>query len=398
MQMKKGALEGIRVIDFTKAIAGPLSGAYMADMGAEVIKIEAVGGDTSRKTSPRIGEFGGYFTNCNRGKKSLPIDLKSPEGKKVFAELIKTADVLLENTRPGVMGRLGFSVEQCKELNPNLIYASVSGFGQTGPYSSRPGYDLAAQAMGGVMNITGTADTIPLNPGPAMADVMTAQNITIAIMMSLYAREKFGIAQHVETSLVEASVWSQLAQSPEYLVGGVIPTRQGSRFNSACPYEAYKAKDGYFVFAFAHGWGDFCNVILERPEMAEDPRFSDDAERFKNREALRVLIEEWAADKEVAYIVENYANKVPCAPVNNFEQVYNDEHIRVHRNMFVEVPLDDGGKMTITNNPIKMSDFKCGAERGPSLPGRDTNEILEGLGFDKATIAEWTEKGIVTNI
>ena len=396
MSGKIPVLEGIRVIDFTKAIAGPLCGAYLADMGAEVIKIESVGGDPSRKSSPKVGEFSGYFTNCNRGKKSMDIDLKSPEGKEAFTRLVKTADVLLENNRPGVMDRLGFGYEDCKKLNPKLIYCSSSGFGQTGPYAHRPAYDLAAQAMGGVMNITGTPETVPLNPGPAVADVMTAQNNTIAILLSLFGREKTGLGQHIDNSLLEAAVASQLAQSPEYLIDGIIPTRQGSRFNNACPYEAYKAKDGYFVFAAIGGWKTFCENIIERPDLMTDERFMDSGIRMKHREDLRKIIEDWAADKTVAEIVESRAHMLPCAPVNNFEQVYNDEHIREHREMFIEIPLADGNRMTITNNPIKMSEFRCRPEKGPSLPGGDNEDLLTELGFDTATIADWRSRSIIS--
>ena len=395
MNSKIPVLEGIRVIDFTKAIAGPLCGAYLADMGAEVIKIEPLGGDPSRTRGPKVGQFAGYFTNCNRGKKSMTIDLKLPEGKEAFARLIKTADVLLENNRPGVMDRLGFGVEDCKKLNPRLIYCSSSGFGQTGPYAKRPAYDLAAQAMGGVMNITGTPETIPLLPGPAVADVMTALNNTIAILLSLLGREKTGTGQRIDNSLLEAAVASQLAQSSEYLIDGNIPTRDGSRFNNACPYEAFKAKDGYFVFADARTWKMFCEEIIDRPDLTDDPRFAQSDVRIKHRKELREVIEAWAADKTVAEIVEAKAHLLPCAPVNNFEQVYNDEHIRVHREMFIELPLADGNTMTVTNNPIKMSDFKSRPEKGPSLPGGDNEDILTELGFTKETIAAWRENKVI---
>lgn len=395
MSNKIAVLEGIRVLDFTKAIAGPLCGAYLADMGAEVIKIEPVGGDPSRASGPKVGQFGGYFTNCNRGKKSLTINMKSEEGKEAFAKLIKTADVLLENNRPGVMDRLGFGVEDCKKLNPGLIYCSSSGFGQTGPYALRPAFDLAANAMGGVMNITGTPDTYPLNPGPAVADVMTAQNNVIAILLSLIGRGKTGIGQSIDNSLLEAAVAAQLAQSPEYLIDGRIPTRQGSKFNDACPYEAYKAKDGFFIFAAIGSWKNLCETIIDRPDLAEDERFVKPGNRIQHRDELREIIEAWAADKTVAEIVESKAHLMPCAPVNNFEQVYNDEHIRVHRNMFIEVPLADGNKMTITNNPIKMSDFKITPERGPSLAGGDNEALLTELGYDKATIEDWRARAVI---
>ncbi|MBQ3077000.1 MAG: CoA transferase [Clostridia bacterium] len=393
--MKQGILDGIRVIDFTKAIAGPLCGTYLADMGAEVIKVEAIKPDFSRVSGAKVGEFAGYFTSVNLGKKSIALDLKTPEGKKVFTELIKTADVLLENNRPGVMDRLGFGVEACKALNPKMIYCSVSGFGQTGPYAMRPAYDLAAQAMGGTMHITGTEDTIPLNHGAPTADVMTAQNATIAILASLFARERTGIAQRVETSLLESVVSSLRAQTPEYLIDGKVPMREGSKFLSACPYEAYKAKDGYFVFAGMGTWAMFCTDILGRPDLVEDERFVKTDARMKNRPALREIIEEWAADKTVASIVDTYAAKMPCAPVNDFAQVCNDPHIRDAREMFIEIPLADGNKMTVTNNPIKMSDFRCRPLAGPSRQGGDNDAVLAELGFDEATIAQYRENGII---
>ena len=393
--MKQGILDGIRVIDFTKAIAGPLCGSYLADMGAEVIKVEGPKGDPSRMGKPGVGVFDAYFTNVNRGKKSIALDLKTPEGKALFTELVKTADVLLENNRPGVMDRLGFGVEACKKLNPNMIYASVSGFGQTGPYAMRPAYDLAAQAMGGTMYITGTADTIPLNHGAPTADVMTALNSTIAILASLFAREKTGIAQRVETSLLEAVVGSLLAQTPLYLLDGEIPMRDGSKFLNACPYEAYKASDGYFVFAGMGTWKLFCEEIINRPDLVEDERFVKPADRMKHRPELREIIEAWAADKTVAEIVDANAAKFPCAPVNNFEQVCNDPHIRDAREMFIDVPLADGNTMTITNNPIKMSDFRCRPLSGPSFAGGDNDAIFTELGFDADTLKDYRERGII---
>ena len=309
--MKQGILDGIRVIDFTKAIAGPLCGSYLADMGAEVIKVEGPKGDPSRQGKPGVGAFAAYFTNVNRGKKSIALDLKTPEGKALFTELVKTADVLLENNRPGVMDRLGFGVEACKKLNPNMIYASVSGFGQTGPYAMRPAYDLAAQAMGGTMYITGTAETIPLNHGAPTADVMTALNSTIAILASLFAREKTGIAQRVETSLLEAVVGSLLAQTPLYLLDGEIPMRDGSN-SSTLPLRGLQGQRRLLCLAGMGTWKLFCEEIINRPDLVEDERFVKPADRMQHRPELREIIEAWAADKTVAEIVDANAAKFPC--------------------------------------------------------------------------------------
>ena len=324
--MERKLLAGIRVLDFTDFLAGPYCGMYFADMGADVIKVENLrsGGNFVRNARPLEKNSGlsMYFQNLNRNKRGVAIDLKQPEGKDLFAALVKSADVLLENNRPGVMERLGFSYENCKKINPQLIYASISGFGQYGPNSGRPGYDLIAQAMGGSMSITGWPDMEPTRAGMAIGDLFAGLNAGFAVCASLFEREKSGKGNHIDVALVDSIYSGMEAKMMQYVYTGVSPTKTGNKYISSAPYDSFKAKDDYFVIASGTDKHFAClAAAIGQPELAGNPLYIDTEKRKKNADALKKIIETWASTKTVAEVCRIIDGAgIPVAPIYNCEQ------------------------------------------------------------------------------
>ena len=396
--MSEQLLTGVRVLDFTQFLAGPLCGQYLADLGAEVIKVENLkaGGDFNRITPPLIDGVSGYFCTINRNKKGISIDLKSPQGKEAFAKLVATADVLLENNRPGVMARLGFSYEDCRKINPRLIYASVSGFGQTGPYASRPGYDLVAQAMAGSMAITGWPNDPPTRAGIPLGDVLAGLNATIGIIGSLYKRIETGKGQQIDVSLLESTIGSEQSLLPQYLIGGKTPARTGNRYLAAAPYDSFMAKDTYFVMACGNNpmFQKLCATI-GHPELFDDERFHDPNLRRDNESLLKPIIEEWAKDKTATECVDILvAAGLPCGPVYDFEAVAKDPHV-IEREMFVTVHHKTAGDMKITGNPIKMSEYPVQYKKASPDLGEDNDEIFSGIGYTAEELEQMRRDGII---
>lgn len=400
MENEKKALAGIRVLDMTQFLAGPYCGLTLADMGAEVIKIEnPSGGDFVRIAVPQINGVSMYFENMNRGKKSITVNLKTKEGKEIFAKLIAKADVLIENNRPGVMERLGFSYEQAKKINRGIVYCSISGFGQTGPYSQEPGYDLIGQAMSGAMSLTGMKGMIPLKYGVPIGDVLGGMNGAIGILAALCYRKETGEGQHIDTSLVDGLVSSMLTNTMAYFVNGTIPGRSGNRYFNAYPYDSFSAKDGEYVVscgtdphfvALANAMG--------MPELLEDPRFKEFLIRKSgdNPDALKAIIDKWSSDKTAEECVRIFkAAKIPAAMIYNVKQVAEDKHIREARQMFVNVEHPVAGNITITGNPIKMSETPTTPTHCAPLLGQHNEEIYSELGLDNDTLKEYKEKKII---
>lgn len=396
--MRDGLLKGIRVLDFTQFLAGPYCGQYLADLGAEVIKVENLkaGGDFNRVTPPFQGDVSGYFCTINRNKKGISIDLKSETGKKIFAELVKSADVLLENNRPGVMKRLGFGYEDCRALNEGIIYASVSGFGQTGPYAPRPGYDLIAQAMSGAMSITGWPDDPPTRAGIPLGDVLGGLNACIGIVASLYKRIETGKGQQIDVSLVDSTIGSMQSLLPQYTYAGKLPVKTGNRYLAAAPYDSFMAKDTYFVLAC--GTNPHFKILCEtmgHPELLTDERFDNMEKRRANEDQLKAVIQEWAKDKTAAEVVDIFNNAgLPVGPVFNFEDLVNDEHVKA-REMQVKVSHPRVGEMQITGNPIKMSDYPVQYYKASPDLGEDNDEIFSSIGFTAEQIAEFRAQGAI---
>ena len=403
--MSEQLLKGIRVIDFTDFLAGPYVGMYFADMGADVIKFENLrsGGNFVRTARP-LEEKSGismYFQNLNRNKRGVALDLKQEEGKKLFAELIKSADVLIENNRPGVMKRLGFDWETCKELNPRLIYASISGFGQYGPNSHRPGYDLIAQAMGGSMSITGWPGQEPTRAGMAIGDMFAGLNVGFAVCASLYKRQQTGKGNHIDVALVDSIISGMEAKMMQYLYTGVSPVMTGNKYISSAPYDSFKAKDDYFVIAsgtdkhFA-----FLSAAMGKPELAQNPLYIDTEARKKNADSLKAIIEEWASDKtvdEVVSIIDEAG--VPAGPIYNCEKVCKDKSIVEAREMLVKIPAPashpEAGELTVLGNPIKMEETPCQYVKAAPELGEDNEAIFKELGFSDEEIAHYREMKVM---
>ncbi len=402
--MSEQLLKGIRVIDFTDFLAGPYISMYFADMGADVIKFENLrsGGNFVRHAKPweKNSGLSMYFQNLNRNKRGVALDLKTEEGKQLFSELIKSADVLVENNRPGVMKRLGFGWEECKALNPRLVYASISGFGQYGPYSHRPGYDLIAQAMGGSMSITGWPGQEPTRAGMAIGDMFAGLNAGVAICASLFKRNETGKGNHIDVALVDSIMSGMEAKMMQYLYEGVSPVMTGNKYISSAPYDSFKAKDDYFVIASGTD-KHFVSLsaAMGMPELAQDPKYIDTEARKKNADDLKVIINQWASDKTVKEVVKIIDEAgIPAAPIYNCEQVCKDKNITEVREMLVKVPApknhpDAPAELTVLGNPIKMEETPCQYYKAAPDLGEDNDEIFRSLGFTEEQLTHFREVG-----
>ncbi|RLG75857.1 MAG: CoA transferase [Thermoprotei archaeon] len=395
----KGPLHGIRVLDLTKVLAGPFCTMILADLGAEVIKIERPGvGDDSRFFTPFIKGQSAYFININRGKKSIVINLKNPKGKELFLKLVEKADVVVENFKPGTMEKLGLSYDMLKKVNPRIIYASISGFGQYGPYRDRLAYDLIAQAMGGIMSITGWPETPPTRVGTAIADILAGLYCCIAILAALRAREVTGEGQRIDVAMVDSVMAACEAYNEMWLVEKKIPTRIGNRYEFVYPYDSFKAKDGWVVIGVGNDdmWKRFCNAI-GKPELINHENFNTNEKRVKNHREVRKVVEEWTTKRNVSEIVRTLLkHKIPCAPIYSMRDVCEDEHIAKIREMVVEITQPGVGKVKIVGSPIKITPSTCKV-RGPApLLGQHTKEVLkEILGLHDEEIEKLKQEGII---
>lgn len=392
------ALLGIRVLDMSRVLAGPFTGMLLADMGADVIKLEIPDrGDDSRQFPPFIGDESMYYVNLNRGKKSITINLKTQEGKEIFKELVKQSDVLLENFRPGTMDRLGLGYEELKKINPKLIYSAISGFGQTGPYRLRPGYDIIGQAMGGLLSITGWPDGPPTRSGTAIGDILSSLFCTVGILAALQVREQTGVGQLVDVSLVD-SVFASLENIPQaYYVDGHVPERIGNRYEFVYPYGTFEVKDGWVVMGIANDslWTRFIDAT--GLELGEDQRFKSNPLRVKNHAPLKEIIEAWSRKKSKNEVLEMLTEAgIPCCPIYDIKEASEDPHISGAREMVLEMDQPGLGMVKVQGNPIKMSITKP-KPRGPAPSlGGNTYEVLNALlGITEDRFRELKDLGVV---
>ncbi len=351
----------------------------LADMGAEVIKLEIPGkGDDSRTFPPFKRGQSTYFINFNRNKKSIVLDLKKSSDVNKFLKIIKSMDVLVENFRPGTMEKMGLSYERLRKVNNQIIYASISGFGQFGPYKDKPGYDIIGQAVGGIMGITGWPDGPPTRTGTAIADILAALFCTTGILSALHARTIHGKGQKIDVAIVDSVVSAIGTILQIYLVEKRIPKRAGNKYDFIAPYESFEAKDGWFVLGVGNDkiWKKFCNSI-KRKDLLNDERFRLNADRVKHRNELAETVGDWAANytlKEIISILE--VDGIPVASINNLEQIVNDPHIAVAREMLQQISHPLAGEVKVTGNPIKMSETNPRIyERSPLL-GEHTDSVL----------------------
>ncbi|MFZ7102160.1 MAG: CaiB/BaiF CoA transferase family protein [Peptococcaceae bacterium] len=396
--MKTGALAGITVIDLTRVLAGPYCSMLLADMGANVIKVELPQkGDDSRGFYPMVNGESAYYLNLNRNKRSITLDLKSRKGKEILVEMIKKADILLENYRPGVMERLGLGYTDLREVNPGLVYGCVSGFGHYGPYKDRAGYDIIGQAMGGLMSTTGWPGGEPTRSGTAIADVLAGVSMAVGVLSAYISKQKTGTGQKVDVALVDSVVSALEIINQIYLVTGRNPERIGNRYEASYPYDSFKAKDGSLVIGAGNDklFRLFCEV-MGRPDLEKDARFYTNSVRVTNHEQLKIIIEEWLKDYTSEEAVEKIlARGIPAAPINTIENVVKDPHIAGVREMFVDVDHPKAGRVKITGNQIKLSKTPIQIENPAPLLGEHSQEILaEMLGITAEKYDELAKLGI----
>lgn len=397
-----GALSNIRVLDLTRVLAGPYCTMMLADMGAEVIKIEIPGkGDDTRNFGPYKNKSSMYYANVNRNKKGVSLNMKAPEGKQLFLEMVKTADMVVENYRPGVMDKLGLGYDVLKEVNPRIIYGAVSGFGCYGPYSERPGYDIIAQAMGGLMSITGPRGGKPCRSGSAMGDVLGGMNLTIGLLAALNARSITGKGQRVDVALVDSVVSSLETGIQRYLVNHEIPERMGNEYAATYPYDSFKAKDKEFIIGCGNqGLFEKLLDLMGRKDLLEDSRFATLLERNKpeNRIALGEIINDWIKNYNADELVDKILGVgVPAAPIFDLHDVTTDEHLVKAREMLVDLPHPVIGPMQVNGNPVKLMGTPVEITRhAPVVPGADNAEVYGGIfGLSGERLRELSEKGVI---
>ncbi len=397
--LKKGALDGIRVIDMTRVLAGPYCTLLLGDMGAEIIKIEVPGhGDDTRKYPPFIGSESAYFMNLNRNKKSLTLNLKAAEGKAVFLDLVKRSDVLIENFRPGTMDDLGIGYAALKAVNPKIIYSSISGFGHTGPYKDLPGYDIIGQAMGGIMSVTGWPDSPPTRTGTAIADILAGLCAGIGILSSLIAVRNGGPGQKVDIALVDSVVSAMETIIQIYLVEKRIPQRTGNRYEFIYPYDTFKARDGWVVIAVGNNklWEMFCDAIGMR-RLLEDPTYKDNYDRVKAHAAVKRIVEEWTGTRTVREVVDFLLSKaIPCAPLYTVKEVVEDPHIADARRMIREIDHPLAGRTKVIGSPIHLSETPAEVHAPAPLLGEHSVDILKGiLNYSEERVAALQKNHII---
>jgi crotonobetainyl-CoA:carnitine CoA-transferase CaiB-like acyl-CoA transferase len=376
-----GALDGLRVLDLSRVLAGPWATQIFADMGAEVLKVERPGeGDDTRSWGPpwlkdRDGNDttdSAYYLCANRGKKSITLDITTPEGQQRVRELVVESDVLVENYKVGGLAKYGLDYASLSALNPRLVYCSITGFGQTGPYAQRAGYDFLIQGMGGLMSLTGTKDGEPLKVGVALADIMTGLYATIGVQAALLERERSGLGQHVDLALLDVQVATLANQAMNYLVGGKVPGRSGNAHPNIVPYQAFAAADGHLILAIGNDgqFRRFCDTA-GAPDMGTDPRYATNAARLANREELCARVAALMAARSMDdWIAALEKAGVPCGPINTLDRVFRDPHVQA-RAMVQQVEHPLAGSIPTVRNPILFSRSRMRLHRAPPLLGED---------------------------
>lgn len=388
-------LEGLLVVDLSRALAGPYCTMMLADLGARVVKVESVeGGDDTRGWGPPfVGSESAYFLSVNRNKESVALNLKHPRGVEVLHRLLGRADVLVENFRPGVMERLGLDYPHLRERYPRLVYCSISGFGHTGPYREKPAYDLILQGMGGIMGITGEEDGPPVKVGVAVADICAGMFAAFGILAALRVRDRTGRGQWIDAALLDGQVAWLTYAAANYFATGENPKRMGSAHPNLCPYQAFKTQDGYVNVAVGSEaiWKRFCEVV--DPQLAQDPRFRTNPDRVRHRSELIPLLQERFRQRptgEWTRLLE--AAGVPCGPIYTVAEVFQDPQTQ-HRGMRVELEHPTAGRITVTGVPVKFSDTPGSVRTPPPVLGQHTAAVLRELGYVEEEVEQLVREG-----
>lgn len=401
-----GALSHLRVLDLSRVLAGPWAGQLLADLGAEVIKVEKPGeGDDTRRWGPpflkdrdgRDSKESAYYLSTNRNKRSVAIDITQAAGQDLVRKLAAQCDVVLENFKVGGLAKYGLDYASLKAVKPDIVYCSITGFGQDGPYASRAGYDFLVQGMGGLMSLTGEQGGEPMKVGVALTDIFTGMYASVAILAALAHRDRTGQGQHVDMALLDVQVAVLANQASNYLVGGIIPERLGNSHPNIVPYQAFPTADGHVILAIGNDtqFQRFCGVA-GCPALAEDTRFSTNAARVQNRDILVPLLKANMASRPSAQWIEMLeAVGVPCGPINNLAQVFDNPQIR-HRGMVAHMDHPVSGSVDLLANPIRLSETPVTYDRAPPQLGADTRDVLSTLlALDQETVTALSADGIV---
>ncbi|MDE2371456.1 MAG: CoA transferase [Burkholderiales bacterium] len=408
------ALAGLRVLDLSRVLAGPWCSQQLADLGADVVKVERPGsGDDTRAWGPpwlarddAEGGDGGagesaYFLSANRNKRSITIDLAQPAGQALVRDLALRADVLLENFKAGGLAQYGLDYASLAALNPRLVYCSITGFGQTGPYAERPGYDFLIQGLGGLMSVTGRPDgepgAGPLKVGVALTDVMTGMYATVAVLAALQRRHVSGRGQHIDLALLDVQVAALANQASNYLIGGQAPQRLGNAHPSIVPYQDFPTADGHMIVAVGND-GQFgaLAAALGRPQWAQDERYASNPQRVRHRRELVAMIAAITRTRGTGdWIAAMEAAKVPCGPINTLDRVFADPQVRA-RGLRVEMAHPQAAALPLVANPIRLSESPVEYRRAPPLLGEHTAEVLgDWLALDGEAIAVLRSRHVV---
>ncbi|WP_040488366.1 CaiB/BaiF CoA transferase family protein [Fodinicurvata sediminis] len=391
-------LAGLRVFDLTRILAGPTCTQLLGDLGADVIKIERPGeGDDTRRWGPPYvrnadgsdSDASAYYLSSNRNKRSLTIDIAKPEGQELARRLIADCDILAENFKVGGLKKYGLDYDSVKQIRPDIIYCSITGFGQSGPYAARAGYDYLAQGMGGMMSLTGDPDGEPMKVGVGISDIMCGMYASSAILAALHHRTQTGEGQHIDLALLDTQVAWLVNEGLNYLVSGKVPKRLGNEHANIVPYKVMPCKDGYFILAVGNDrqFQRFC-AFAGAPELAEDPRFITNSLRIANREALYDILPNYTQKKTIDEWVEGLSELgVPCGPVNTLDRVFEDPQVQ-HRDMKISMPYpgSEKGEVELIGNPVKMSATPVEYRVAPPHVGEHTDDVLKEFGLDDAEI------------
>jgi len=391
--MSSGALAGVRIVDVTQVMAGPFCTMLLADLGADVVKIEPPAGDMTRRMPGGVGHETPAYNAVNRGKRSVVLDIKTDAGRAAVLRLVESADIFAENSRPGVMTDLGLGYAALAARNPGLIYASISGYGQTGPDRTKGGLDLIAQGVAGIMSVTGAADGPPMKSGIPLTDLGAALFAATGILAALVHRGRTGQGQHVETSLVEAGVALSVWEATEYFSGAGIPQPLGSAHRMVAPYQAIACADGYVTIGASNNrlFERLCEA-LGHPEWAALQEFADNPSRVRHRAALAERIESVTRHQPKRYWLEAFAARdIPCGPINSYDEVFADPQI-VAREMVVDVEHPTLGALRALGSPIKLSATPPAVRRRAPTLGEHTEDVLREAGFAEEEIAELSRR------
>uniref|UniRef100_A0A4W3J1E2 Succinyl-CoA:glutarate CoA-transferase n=2 Tax=Callorhinchus milii TaxID=7868 RepID=A0A4W3J1E2_CALMI len=393
-------LEGIKVLDLTRVLAGPFATMILGDLGAEVIKVEKKGsGDDTRAWGPPFVETESvYFLSVNRNKKSISVNLKDPKGAQIIKDLASVCDVLIENYTPGKLGEMGLGYEDIHKIAPHIVYCSISGYGQTGPMSQRPGYDSIACAMSGLMHITGSQDGDPVRPGVAMTDLATGLYAHGAIMAGLLQKEKTGKGLHIDCNLLSSQVACLTHIAANYLTAKKEAKKWGTAHESIVPYQAFKTKDGFLVICAGNDqqFSIICK-LMSLPALSGDPRYQTNKLRVQNRRELIDVLSARFVEKTIGDWLQLFeGNGVPCGPINTMEQVFSEPQV-IHNDLILEMEHPTAGTVTVPGPAVRFSDFKVSRPEPPPLIGQHTVEVLKTvLGYSESYINELLTAGAVT--